>query len=93
MNAKPTVGSAPPWAGVTPALGSEKTRKSAQRIFSRLRDQRDGARAATFYWPAVPTARVTPALSIKRRKPFILNAGGGTRTRTELSLQRILSPI
>jgi hypothetical protein len=27
------------------------------------------------------------------QKPFIFNAGGGTRTRTELSLQRILSPL
>src|ERR1039458_4234217 len=44
LNVKPTVGFTLPWAGVTPALSSKKTRKSAQRIFSRLRGRRAQAR-------------------------------------------------
>src|SRR5260370_31139310 len=45
----------------------------------------EGARIEA--WKAVLMA------PISRQKTFIFNAGGGGRTRTELSLQRILSPL
>ena len=42
---------------------------------------------------AVNRTDLARSLCLVARKPFIFDAGGGGRTRTELSLQRILSPL
>jgi len=45
--------------GCGPCTRIEKTRKSAQRIFSRLWDGRARGRAVSYYWPPAPTGPFT----------------------------------